>query len=286
MLGSVSEQSALPDQLIVVDGSASPVEHVVRAFPRLPIEYVRCVPPSLARQRNAGMARLAAGITLAGYLDDDLVLERDAIERMRAFWDSSQADLGGAAFNITNNPKPGALRLKRLFGIDSARPGRVLASGCASTIPGQAADIETEWLYGGATVWRRGVIESFTYDEWFIGTGFMEDIDYSFGVRLRHRLAVVASARVIHYSAPVRLDRQSLLGTWQVVNRMHFVRKYRDRGLSLVAAWYATAGLLLLNLGAGLLRGSRAHLNRARGNLAGIWSELSGRREQIGGHLK
>jgi len=286
MLASLAGQTALPDQLVVVDGSASPIEDIVKAFPRLPLEYVRCVPPSLARQRNAGMARLASGITLAGYLDDDLVLERDAIQSMRQFWESAQADIGGAAFNIRNNPRPGGLRLKRLFGIDSARPGMVLPSGCASTIPSQSGDIETEWLYGGATVWRRDVVRDFGYDEWFVGTGFMEDIDYSFSVRSRYRLAIVSRAQVTHYSRPVRPDRQSLLGTWQVVNRMYFVRKYTSRGMSRARAWWATLGLILLNTGAAIVRRDLQYWNRARGNIAGVFSLMRRRHAQIGGYLK
>jgi len=286
MLASLAKQTRRPDQVVVVDGSDPPVRAVVEEFALLPIEYVRVFPPSLARQRNAGMARLSNGITLAGYLDDDLVLEARAVERMLEFWDKATPQIGGAAFTITNNPPPGALSLKQLFGIDDARPGRMLRSGCPSSITPQPADIETDWLCGGATVWRRQVIESYRYDEWFVGTGFMEDIDFSCSVRERYRLFVVADARLAHYSKPVRSDRQQLLGKWQVVNRMHIVRKHRARGLSVAAAWYASLGLFLLNAAAAVIRVRRDPWNRALGNAAGMLSELLGRREQIGGHLK
>jgi hypothetical protein len=176
--------------------------------------------------------------------------------------------------------------LKALFGIDSRRPGAMLRSGFPSSIPPQEARIETDWLSGGATVWRREVIASYPYDEWFVGTGFMEDIDYSFNVRERYRLALVADARLAHYSRPVRPDRQYLLGWWQVVNRMYIVRKYRRRGLSLARAWWANLGLVLLNTAAGLRRGDRQYLSRARGNVAGILSIILRRGMQTGGHLK
>jgi GT2 family glycosyltransferase len=286
MLASLAAQTRLPDQVIVVDGSEPPVRDVVDASRNLPTVYVREFPPSLARQRNAGMSRVDPGMTLAGYLDDDIVLERDAVQRMLEFWEGAKPDVGGAAFNITNNPQPGALVVKQLLGIDDARAGRMLRSGFPSTIPPQSVDLETDWLYGGATVWRREVIQAYPYDEWFIGTGFMEDVDFSFNVRERHRLFVVSGARLTHYSRPVRADRQYLLGKWQVVNRMHVVRKYRARGLSLAAAWYSNAGLFLLNLAAAMFRANRSYWNRARGNIAGILAELLGRREQVGGHLK
>lgn len=286
MLASLSGQKRCPDQVIVVDGSEQPIEDVVRAFPRLSVEYVRCFPPSLARQRNAGMAKLQGDISLAGYLDDDVVLEADAIANMLEYWSAAGAQVGGAAFNITNNPRPGGLLLKEFFGIDARQPGKVMRSGFPSSIPRQAERIETDWLYGGATVWRREVIDSFPYDEWFIGTGFMEDIDYSFNVRSRFSLVLVADARLAHYSRPVRPDRQYLLGVWQVVNRMYFVRKYRSRGMSEGHAWWASIGLVVLNLAAAACRLSAQHLSRARGNIAGILSILLGRNEQIGGYLK
>jgi GT2 family glycosyltransferase len=286
MLASLAAQTYKADQVIVVDGSEQSVEHVAASFPDLRLEYVRCVPPSLARQRNAGMARLAPHITVAGYLDDDVVLQPDAIERMFAFWQAAGDDVGGAGFNIVNNPAPKIIVLKRLFEIDARAPGRVLPSGFPTSIPVQSARIETDWLFGGATLWRREVIDAFAYDEWFIGTGFMEDIDFSFNVRGRYRLVLVAEARLAHYSHPVRPDRQYLLGWWQVVNRMYFVRKYRHRGMSLPRAWWATTGLILLNILAALWRRSLQHWNRARGNMAGLFCVLTGRNAQVGGHLK
>lgn len=286
MLASLRAQTRRPHQIVVVDGSEQPVEDIVASFRDLLVEYVRCVPPSLARQRNAGMAKLAPDISVAGYLDDDVVLEPDAIERMLAFWETADNEIGGAAFNIANNPAPGAIALKQLFGIDSREPGRVLASGFPSSIPPQAKRIETDWLFGGATLWRRHVIDEFTYDEWFIGTGFMEDVEYSFNVRSRYRLVLVAEARLAHYSRPVRPDRQFLLGWWQVVNRMYFVSKYRQRGMSVACAWWATVGLIVLNTLAAVSRGNLQHWNRARGNVAGLISSLTGRNTRRGGHLK
>jgi GT2 family glycosyltransferase len=286
MLASLRAQTRRPHQIIVVDGSENPVEDVVESFREMAVEYVRCIPPSLARQRNAGMARVAPQISIAGYLDDDVVLEPDAIERMLGFWETAGSDVGGAAFNIVNNPTPKVIFLKQLFGIDSRVPGRVLPSGFPTSIPRQSARIETDWLFGGATLWRRHVIQEFAYDEWFIGTGFMEDIDYSFNVRGRYRLMLVADARLTHYSHPVRPDRQYLLGWWQVVNRMYFVHKYRHRGMSVAQAWWTTVGLIVLNILAALWRRSIQHWNRARGNVAGLVSCLTGRSKQVGGHLK
>lgn len=287
MLASLAAQTRKPDQVVVVDGSDPVVKPVVDRFTdELPLAYVRVFPPSLAKQRNAGMAALGNDITLAGYIDDDIVLEAEAVENMVGFWESAPADIGGAAFNITNNPQPPWQSIKRFFGVDNPVPGLVMRSGFPSSITFQQSNLETDWLYGGATVWRREVIERFPYDEWFIGTGFGEDVDFSFNVRDYYRLIVVANARLAHYSHPIRADRQFLLGKWQVVNRMYFVRKYRQRGMSLWRAWQASVGLFLLYCVRALLLRDRPSWDRALGIISGMHSELRGNRQQIGGHVK
>lgn len=286
MLESIAKQTKVPDQIIVVDGSDPDIREVVTGFPALPIDYVRVFPPSLAKQRNAGMAKLRPEITLAGYLDDDIVLEPDAIAAMLDCWEHADESLGGTAFNITNTAPARWTRIKQLFGLDHPIPGRLIKTGCTSILGNQELDIETDWLCGGATVWRREVIETYSYDEWFRGTGYLEDVDYSFNVRGKYRLALVAKARLAHYSPPVRRDRHYLLGKWQIINRMYLVRKYRKRGLSPAAAWLANLGLASLHLAAAIFRRDSTQWDQFRGNVAGMLSELAGRNEQLEGHLK
>ena len=134
LLLSIASQTRKPDQLIIVDGSSPDIRYVIADFPGLEIEYVRVYPPSLSQQRNAGMRQLKAEITLAGYLDDDIVLESSAIDVMVEFWSDAPADIGGAAFNITNTLPANWVHLKKLFLIDNPQPGKLLSSGFHSTI--------------------------------------------------------------------------------------------------------------------------------------------------------
>ncbi len=286
MLTSLSRQTLLPNQIIVVDGSNPDIQSVINEFPQLHIDYVRVYPPSLAKQRNEGMKKIKPEITLAGYLDDDVELQPNAVASMMNYWEKSAPDLGGTCFNIVNTDPARWTKVKSVFGIDGSIPGKVFPSGCVSILGYQSEDIETDWLCGGATIWRREIIENYPYDEWFKGTGFLEDVDYSFNVREKYRLALVASAKLSHYSPPIRSDRHFLLGKWQIVNRMYFVRKYRMRGLSISKAWIANFGMLYLRLIQALLKRDRNSWNQFRGHAAGIWSEIRGKNEQIGGFLK
>ena len=286
MLRSLVAQTRLPDQVIVVDGSGVEVSWCVAEFSELKIDYVRLLPPSLSAQRNAGMAMLRAEITHAGYLDDDVVLEINAVFEMASFWGGAGSEVGGAAFNVVNDAGSIPSALMQRTGVWSVGVGSVAPSGLVCEVGRVNIDIESDWLCGGATVWRREVIETYSYDNWFQGTGFMEDVDYSYGVRERYRLFVLAAARLAHFTPPVRPDRQFLFGKWQVVNRMYIVRKYRHRGLSLHKAWGVSLILLVANSVRGIFNRQPGLLDRSMGNLAGIVSELRGGSEPIGGFLK
>jgi len=263
---------------VVVDGSDSPVEGVVAGFPTLPLDYVRVYPPSLARQRNAGMAKVAGDIAVAGYLDDDLVLEPTATERMAAFWEQAGPEVGGAAFNILNQPPTAIDFVTRLFLLNGRVPGRMLPSGWPSQIPTVGETIECDWLYGGATMWRREVIKAYDYDEWFVGHGYGEDVDFSFRVSRSHRLFVLADAKVWHFTRPVRAASERTLGRQQVINRLYFIRKAGV--FSPFAVSWAMFGQIVVNFSASLVRFDSGGLRRCAGNLTGLIEAARGRIEQ------
>jgi glycosyltransferase involved in cell wall biosynthesis len=284
MLASLAAQTRLPDQVIVVDGSDPDIKHVCDEFAALPLTYVRCFPPSLAKQRNAGMAAVAPGITVAGYLDDDLVLEPEATARMAAFWENAADDVGGASFSIINQPHVHKAALLKFFLNHGTPPGRVLPSGFPCFIPFVERTIETEWLYGGATMWRKEVIRDFDYDEWYIGHGFLEDLDYSYRVSRKWKLFVVADAQTWHFSTPLSPLRQYEFGRQQIFNRLYFVRKMGS--FSTPAVSWALFGVVVMNCLAVLRRPNKPTLSRLKGNIVGLFAALFGRQESFAGFWK
>jgi GT2 family glycosyltransferase len=284
LLASLVRQTVNPRQVVIVDGSDPDVRHVCDAFPGLPITYVRCFPPSLAKQRNAGMAALAGDITVAGYLDDDLELDPDATERMLAFWQNASPETGGAALAIRNQPAIQNSFLLRFFGMIGPVPGRMLRSGFPVPIPYLTETTETDWLYGGATLWRRSVIEKHSYDEWFVGHGFLEDVDYSYRVRQVSRLFIVGDSRCMHYSRPLSDSRQFDFARQQIYNRIYFVRKMG--GFSVPRVCWALFGVIFLNTLSLIKHCDRLRFDRLRGNFAGLRMFLTGKTDPIAGYWK
>ena len=286
MLGSLAKQSHQPDQIVVVDGSYVKIQHMIDEFPSLKIDYVRVFPPSLSKQKNAGVERVNDDITLVGYLDDDLELYPDAIEKMINFWNKAPNEYGGAAFAITNaSRRVGSVR--KLFNMDSDKPGSVLSSGFVSMLENPEKECDVDWLNGGVTVWRRSVVNKFKYDEWFQGSGYMEDIDFSFNIRDKYKLRLLHNAKTKHHHHPIRGDRYILLGKWQIVNRFYFVNKYKKRGMSIYQAWKTSFILIIINLASGIVRLDLNRLRQFFGNILGIFHIIFNKGDvQIGGYLK
>ena len=279
LLRSLNEQTYPADQVIVVDGGESPVRLATEVYKASSLVYVRKLPPSASGQRNEGVSHVRAGITLTGFMDDDAVLEPTALENMLRFWESPPAGVGGAAFNMSNHPLLSASRLKRLalakrLGLYSDEKGRVLPSGFQTMIGSVTEDVFVEWLPSGAAVWRSSILGTFRFDEWYEGYSYLEDLDFSYRVGQKFRLAVVADAVYHHLPAASGRGSGVAFGRREVLNRVHFVKKHPD--FLLGKCYLALAVRAQMSLWEGIRHGSAYGFRRAWGNLLGLWETLWG----------
>ena len=226
LLASLAAQT-VPCGRVLIVATGTNIAHVVESFrDRLPVEYFHSETPGQIHQRNLGLAQLDARTPLVGFLDDDLVLDPDALERMIECWNAIEPDAAGVGFNIVNAPPYRASWLARLV-LGEPEPGRVLPSGYNTRIDAIARDMRTQWLGGGYTVWKRAVLAEYRQPElktrWAIG----EDIRFSYPVGKRHPLYVCAAARV--HLVPT-LDQAP----------PDAVHRYRGRKAALAAFYFAT----------------------------------------------
>ena len=279
MLGSLAGQSRLPDQVVIVDSSAVPVQSVAEAFGELNVKYIHVDQPSASGQRNVGIRAVAEDMDLIAFLDDDAVLEPGSLEAMLDFWAAAPPEMGGAAFNWLNFQPTGGGWLKRSaacrwLGLYSPVNGQVMPSGW-QTLSGIVSETTpVQWLPSGASVWRKEVFQRFRFDEFFDGYSYLEDLDFSYSVGRAYKLAVVAGAGFCHY--PSRSGRSGMVrfGRVEVANRLYFVRKH---GLSL---WRCYLGLLirmLMTLAGAFSRRWRQNLGRAWGNCIGLLQSITAR---------
>lgn len=222
LLTSLAYQDVKLGQVIIVDGSDSPIESVAMEFKEhLPIEYFTLRPPGLTRQRNFGISKLKPGADWVGFLDDDLELETDCLKHLLSFIDS-QPNLAGIGLRINDQRPLGRNLLREAMLLDLFPGGRVTLSGAAAPIRPYQIPMKVEWLYGGATFWIKSVLDQYHFDEWFSGVGYCEDLDFSYRVSRSHELAICAQARCNHYHQPASVNRLPLMGEWLVVAWWYF----------------------------------------------------------------
>ncbi len=272
LLKSLVHLKNVPGRVIIVDGGKT-VEHIVLKFSNsLPVEYYQCSPPSLIKQRNFGISKLNQSTPLVGFIDDDIVFDKDALPQMIDFWNRTTEKTAAVSFNIVNVPKDRCTFLNRLFFLSDTTPGRVLKSGVTTTYHNFDHNIKTQWVCGGATVWRLDIIKSIPQQQdipsrWAV----CEDLIYCYPVGKTHDFFLCSAARVRHehdhdYVKPDAVYRY--IGYNEVLWRLYFVMQTED--MSRVAWMLYAIGRSLSNILCSIKQMDLQFLKKATGNLAGL----------------
>lgn len=272
LLASLVRQTIACGRVIVVDGGES-IEKLVTGYrDRLPAEYYACRPPGQIRQRNLGIRKLDDRTLLVGLLDDELVLDPDALEKMIRFWNEIDTGTAGVGFNIIDAPPYRASWFGRLFLMNAPEPGRVLRSGYNSRIDNVDTNIRTQWLGGGYTVWKREILRKYPQQDlatrWAIG----EDLRFSYPVGKIYPLYVCASAKVRHPSVVDQASERSVhryRGRKASLAYYYFVASHPE--LSRIACLWMLAGRFLGQFFLGCAQLDNSLLQNSFGQAGAIW---------------
>lgn len=270
LLTSLRNQSVYIETIVIVDSSDLPDHSVTEEYPELPICHVMYGrKPSAAAQRNLGVKLLPPTADLVCFIDDDEVLLANAMGNMSAFWMRAGARTAGAGFSLVARARQRLRWLKRsrlaeALGLYTRRSGWVAPSGWQAMVGHLKADTQVQWLSTAAVVWRRWVLDQQTYEEYFDGYSYLEDLDFSYAVSRGHELYIVAGARVEHQPDPGGRPGHARFGCMEVRNRIYFVWKH---GLSPLACALGLAIRFVGSLLGGALCPARGGGMRALGNL-------------------
>lgn len=268
LLQSLLKQEARPIQVIVVDSGNKDLSGILKSFNCLPIDYIRQKPPSLTRQRNAGIGALKEEATLVSFFDDDSILKRNCLENLMRFWDMAPEDVGGACLNNVSLPSKKPNFFEKIFIVNANSPGRILPSGFLSPPCGIDETTQVDWVTGYAMVFRKKIFKEFMFDERFSGYALYEDVDFSYRVRKKYKLFILKDAQVEHESRMQSLGNSFVLGKNEVMHRLYFVKKYPD--LSLGLCCWGLLGLFLNNITKGVSNNDKRYKIRAKGNIYGF----------------
>lgn len=276
MLESLAAQTVFPHQVIILDEGEDD-RSVAEGLPQLKIQFLSLKGGSTSAKRNLGASVVSPDVDLIAFLDDDIVMEPQAMEAMLRFWQAAPPDVGAANFNLVNATPFTARRLKSLkitrwLGLYSNRAGEVLRSGFQTRLDPFLATSYVSWLVSTALVIKKQVLKEFAFDPFFEGYGYLEDLDFSYRVGKRYKLAVVSDARFYNYPSPSGRESAYTMGKKEVVNRLYFVRKNNE--LSSALCLSALFIRMLMSLCMAIWSCQPDLLTRARGNLVGLYSVI------------
>jgi GT2 family glycosyltransferase len=188
-------QTRMPDELIIVDQSRT--ESVLRTSP-LPLKYIYNPGITGASQaRNEGMKQATGDVWL--FLDDDVLLEPDFIEKLLAAYAPGVTGVSGIITNYS--PPPLVQRMwTSIFQLGPFHDGRQAIYYDARKLVG-AAPVKVRGFTGALMSFRADEIRGLWFDENLHGACFAEDIDFCARL-LRKSLVITPQARLVHKRSP------------------------------------------------------------------------------------
>jgi glucosyl-dolichyl phosphate glucuronosyltransferase len=190
LLISFEAQTMDPLEIIIIDQGEGEMRLLTKEFVSLPIQVINVDEASLTKARNFGVEKSTGDIV--GFLDDDIILEKEYIENIFYFFETNQHALGVQGI-ITDFEKGhtekvgGNVMVYQCYNIfakffllnQSSRHNKLLLSGRNQYASRPVSVQPCEWLSGIGN-YRRSVFESHHFDEYLRGYAFGEDKLFSY----------------------------------------------------------------------------------------------------------
>jgi GT2 family glycosyltransferase len=229
LLDSVKVQTLYPDEILIIDGSRDDLTKEAlanRDDKNLIYHQVEEKDRGLTRQRNYGINQVQKSTEYVCFLDDDTILEPNYFEELIGSF-QSHPDAGGVGGYITNEIKwkkvkenehisskhyasNGWVRtlgsrnvLRKKLGLLSDKPPGFMpefSNGLSvSFIPPDGGIHPVEYFMGGVSCFRKEVVDTIKFSNYFIGYGLYEDLEYCLRVSKTYQLYLNTNAQLGHY---------------------------------------------------------------------------------------
>lgn len=245
LLRNLTQQTRLPDEVVIVDASPDTATGIVveQLRPHVPfaIRYLRSA-KGTAVQRNAGI-RGACGHFIA-FIDDDVRLDADFLDVVIGHFQRDEAERVGAIVGYRKNEPLSEVEparwvwYRRLRLLKTFEPGRYDRSTGypinASRQPPFTGLRPVDFMTTACAVWRRAVFATgLQFDPFFTGYGVLEDAHLSLTAGKRWLLYQCGDARCVERRAAGGRENDRLIGYKSVVN-YYYVFKSVEKPLTLL----------------------------------------------------
>lgn len=249
LLGSVAQSTIKPKSLIVIS-SGRPINEVIAEFKEaLDIDYFHSEVTGQVNQKKIGITRLRKEIPWVLFLDDDLFLAPNAVEKAfetLAKYHNLEDSIVGIGLGLTPT---GRIRkssqiqnfMGRALRLSSGSPGRVIRSGQGVSYLESPEPIFTEWL-NGASMWKTESLIDYTLFVPSSRYAACEDLVFSYQQSKKGKLLFAPEARVFFQQLELNDYNRSQAIISATAWRYYFVKSNAE--LSLWQLMYSQFGRL------------------------------------------
>lgn len=307
LLVSVGAQSRYPDQILIIDGSTNAsTEVVVDSMDMDNLEYFRVEDRDrgLTRQRNFGIDKVANGMDIVSFLDDDTLLDTEYFKNvLTAFSNMPDAiGIGGVARNenrwkeLSHRSKLNRMKhyvldnyyinessrnvLRNYLGLQSPDPPGIMppfSHGRTYAYPLNNKIYKVDLLIGMAMSFRKEVFEKIHFSRYFEGYGLYEDADFCLRALQFGNNYILTSAMLDHFHEASGRPNMFKYGKMVIRNGWYVWRiKYPKPNLKNRLKWNLISFLLTLIRYCNAITGPnrKQALSEAWGRTLGWWSLL------------
>jgi len=290
LLKTISNQTRLPEEVIVVDQSDdNRTKEIVDSFHDnnknrgIAFIWLFQKEKSSAKARNKGIL-FSSGQMLA-FTDDDVVLEKDYLEWITRFFER-HPEIGGITGNLKIADPPSGWKwflrkiLLKLFLIDGLN-GKMTASGFGYPLFRKEikSPVKIELMSGYSMNFRRIFIELF--DEFFTGYSFREDVDFSYRISKKTTLLAIPQARFEHLPSLDNRDNILSLQRMALRNYRYVFEKHKKRNLfSSFLFAYSVSGIFLIDFIEWLSGFRKQKADRLKADISALKSLVFGQSTQ------
>ena len=268
-LNSISKQSILPSQVIVVTTGEKKIK--LNYIKKLNIKIIVSKFKNQVYQRTLGLKYLSKNIKIILQLDDYVLLKRNSIKELLISWNKADNSVAGIGLN-SDKKIPNSFLFHLLTFNLPIKEGKVLKNGFNTQYSNIKKEINVDWLKGGLSSYKLKLVPSifkrkFLFKNWSV----CEDLAFSYNVKQKYNLLVVSKARVRILNKKKYLSNSEYFNREKIFSEhiKYFVLK--NSGLSLIKYYYSIGIMSLFGILYNLVFMNFKQISRYLGRLSGIF---------------
>ncbi|HOV15564.1 MAG TPA: glycosyltransferase, partial [Spirochaetota bacterium] len=253
LLSIISQNFTIYEVIIVDQSDDTLTKDLVSNFSKnnFSIKYIHSEIKSLTIARNIGIENLSDRTELVIFLDDDVVLENDYINKVNIFFenDNSKKYFGATGYIKNNERKSKITFLLKLFILQEYKDGKFKINGLPTFPKFRDRPYEIEFLSGCNMIFRKEIFNEFKFDENMLKYCYMEDVDFTYRVSRKFKMIFLPDIKLIHNVSPVNRLKIKESKSFFMQNYLYLFKKNVNKNLfSISSLLWSISGMFFISL--------------------------------------